>query len=136
MNALHVAEPTDGVAEPGDFAKPESIGHAQEQVCHGLRVVLDIATGAETATARPGKEYRQIAVGMTIGIGITATVDDHRIMEDRLAIKILCGFELLEEPAELTHVPEVDIGHLIHPIGPVLVVGQVVMPFRDPDVFE
>jgi len=44
--------------------------------------------------------------------------------------------ELLQELAELPGVPQVDVRHLVDPVLPVLVVGQVVVPLEDADVVE
>ena len=48
----------------------------------------------------------------------------------------LVDSELVQEPGELADVPQVDVGDLLDPVRPVLVMGQVVMALGDADLVE
>ena len=75
-------------------------------------------------------------MGVAVAVGVAAAVDDHRVVQQRLAVDVLDGVQLLQEPGELLHVPQVDLGDLLQDLFLVVVVRQVVMALGDPDVGE
>ena len=73
---------------------------------------------------------------VAVAVAVAAAVDDHRVVQDRAAVNVLGLLELLEEPGELLHVPEVDLGDLLELLLLALVMREVVVALGDPDVGE
>ena len=74
---LHVAKPPRRIPEAIQLLRAHDVCHAQEQVGHGLRAVLDAAAGRQSAAAAAREDERQVRVRVTVAIGITAAVENH-----------------------------------------------------------
>ncbi len=98
--------------------------------------MFDEAAGLQSAAAGAGQDEGEVVVRVAVGVGVAAAVDDHRVVQERIAVDVGHLAQLVEEPGEVPAVPEVDLGDLLDPIGPVLVVRQVVVAFGDADVFK
>ena len=97
---------------------------------------FQIAAGVERATAVAGEDYGQVGVGMAVAIGIATAINDHRVVEDRLAVGVLLGFQQGEKLRETVGVEAVDLRDFLDQVRLVAMVGQPVVAFRDFDFRE
>ena len=95
-----------------------------------------MAAGLEGAAAVAGEDDRQVVVVVAVAVGDAAAVDDHRVVEQALAVDVLGLLQLVEEVGELLHVEVVDLGDLLEVVLLALVVGDVVVAVRDADLLE
>ena len=73
---------------------------------------------------------------MPVAVGVAAAINDLRIVQQRVAVHVLCGLHLLQEVGELADVAMINLGHLLNPIRPVAVVREIVMAVVDADFGE
>src|SRR5437016_13920877 len=59
----------------------EAVGEAEQQVAHGHAAALEETAARQGAAAAAGEEDGQIDVGMSVSVGVAASVNDHRILE-------------------------------------------------------
>ena len=84
----------------------------------------------------PASKSRQIIVRMPVAVGIAASIDDHRIMEQGFAVDVVVFAQLVEKHGELSDIPLVDISDFTNPVGTVAVMRKVVVSLDDADVVE
>ena len=72
-----------------EVVDPQAVGHAQEQVRHRLAAVLDVAARRQRPAAAAGQEDGQVVVRVAVAVGVAAAVDDHRVVEQRVAVDVL-----------------------------------------------
>src|SRR6266850_5239636 len=101
------------VAKPLQAFHAKAINHAKEEVSRRLGANLHIPAGLKGATAAARQNNRKIHMSVAVAIGISAAVNDHRIVEERFSVNVFCLFHLLEEPGELLHVEEVNLGDFV-----------------------
>src|SRR4026209_1628131 len=104
-----------------------AVGEAEEEVAHGDAAVFDEAPRCQRAAAGTGEEHGQVGVRMAVAVGVAAAIDDHRVVQERLAVHVLGLLHLLQELREMFHVPQVDLGDLVDHILLVLVVREEVV---------
>ena len=109
---LKIRESSRRIAEAFQTLDSHAVGHAEEKVRHRLGAVLDITGRGDEPAPTAGKDDREIVVGVPVGVGVAAAVDDHRIVQDRVAVDVLARVKLAEEPGELLHIPLVDLRDL------------------------
>ena len=104
----------------------------KKQVGHGFGAMLDVAAWLQRAAAPHSQNHRQVDVRVAVAVGVTAPINDHRVVEQGVAVHIPGGPQLLEESGKLLGIPLVDLRDLFDPVGVVLVVGQVMMALGMP----
>ena len=70
-------------------------------------------------------------MGMTITIGVAGAIDNHGIVEQRLAVHVFGLFHFFQEPGQLLDVPEINFFDLINHLLFVLMMREVVMAFGE-----
>ena len=131
---LHHREWLGGIAEAFEILYAHAIGHGEEQVRHRLAASFDVTSCFQGAAAVAGEDDGQVVMGVAIAVGIAAAVNDHGIVEERIAIHVLGFLHLLQEPGELLHVPEIDLADLPDHFLVALVMRQMVVAFGNADV--
>ena len=97
--SLNPRQSISRIPKPRHTRHPKPIRHAQVQVVHRQAVKLDVAAGRERAAAAAGEDDRQVDVRVAVAVGVPSAVDDHRVVEQRVAVDVLGRVELLEERA-------------------------------------
>ena len=113
-----------------------SVNHAEEKVSGGLSTNFYVAPGPQGAPSAAGEDHRQVRMGVAVAVGIPAPVDNHRIMEQRIAIDIFGLFHFLKKSCELLHVPQINLCNLVHHVLFVSMMRQEVMSFRNCNLRE
>jgi len=90
----------------------------------------------ESAPGISGDDDGKIIVVVAVSIGNAATIDDHRVVKQGLAVHVFGGFEFIEEIGELLHVEDINLGDFIQVGRLLLVVGNVVVALGDADLLE
>lgn len=70
-----------GVSKTCEVFDSAAIGEAEEHVADRLRAVIDVAARLQRSAAGARQQYRQVAVRVTVGVGVAAAVNDHRIVQ-------------------------------------------------------
>src|SRR5208337_4797113 len=109
----------------------DTIQHAEVKVADRSGGVFHEAAGREGAAAAARKNDREVVVRVAIAVGVAAAIDDHRVVQERIAIDILGVFHFGEEVSELLDVPMVDRGHFLDRRRNVAVMREGVMAFRN-----
>src|SRR5881394_1736533 len=92
--------------------------------------------GMEGTARTSGENHRQIIVAVCVAIAQPATIDDHRVVEQRLAVAILRLPHPLEEPGQLSHVELINLGNLLQLLWVALMMGEIVMAVGNSFVLE
>lgn len=133
---LNFLERTGGVAEALGI-DAELVEHAHVEVGkRDLFAEIDVTAGTKGTAGISTYDDGEIAVTVTVAIGNATAVNDHGIVEEGLPIDILGRLHFLHEVSQLLDVKLVDLLNLIQVLLLPLVVGNIMMPFGNPDVFE
>src|SRR4051812_4795350 len=89
-------EPAGRVAEAVEAGDAEAVGHAEEDVGHRDGAGLGVAAGVEGPAAVAGEDEGQVVVVVAVAVAVAAAVDDHRVVEQGVAVDVLRLVELLE----------------------------------------
>ena len=122
-----------GVAD-GLRRNPDAIQHREEEVGHrGAVFVLDVPPCLHGAAALARDQDREVVVVVAIRIGDTATVDEHRVVEEG-AVRLLNGFHPIQDIGELLDMERIDLLKLVELFRVLAVVADLVVAVGDPDV--
>ena len=77
----NVSQSAGRIAKSFEALHAHSIRHAEEEIAHRLRSVSDIAAPGEGATSSAGQDERQIGMGMTVAVRVSAPIQNHGIVE-------------------------------------------------------
>ena len=90
---LNIIELSGGIPESFQSPDPDSIRHAEEKVGCGLGAVPHIPARCQPSTSAAREDHGEIRVRVPVAICVAATVKDHRIMQQGIAVKILFSIE-------------------------------------------
>ena len=77
------------------------VGEREEEVAHRLAAVLHVTTGLQQPASAAGEEHGEIVVAVAVGVGVAATVDDARVVQDRIPVDVAGLFEVLQLARDL-----------------------------------
>src|SRR6516164_5818266 len=113
-----------------------SMGYTQEEVGGRLGVMLYVSARLQGAASCSSKDEGKVGVCVPVAVSIAAAVNDHRVVKQRVAVRVFSGLEFFQKSGELPDIPKVDVSDLVDPILSVHMVRQVVVAFGDSDVVE
>ena len=132
----NVGKPAGAVAEAVERGDAHVVEHVQIEIAHRRFRGLQELPRIEAATAVSGDDDRKVRMGVAVSIRISAAVNDHGVVEDRVSVGIFFGFQRGEEPGELRDVEAVDLGDFLDHILFVAVVGKRMVAFGNADFSE
>ncbi len=98
--------------------------------------MLHKAARRQCAAAAAGQDDGQVVMRVAIAVRVATAIDDHRIVQERFAVHVLCVLHFIQKLGELLRVPKINLFELLDFFRIVLVMRQIVMPFRHADVRE
>src|SRR6188768_2432022 len=88
----------------------------------------------ESAPACACEDNWQFVVIMPVAIANRASVNEHRILQHGLPIRVLHGIEIPNKSRESFHVPTFDLGDFENLLLVTRMIRQEMMPFHDSKV--
>lgn len=125
------SDPAGGIAKALQVVDAETVGHAQKEIGAGLAVETHIATRCEGTAAAAGENDGKIEVRVPVAICMSATVNDHGVMEQRITICVLGLLHSFKEAGKVLHVVVVDFADAFNGLLAAAVMREIVVPLRD-----
>ena len=124
-----------GVSDPLDPLHPQPVGHAEEKIAHRPTAELNVPTRLQGATPGARQNDREIIVRVPVAVGVTRSVNDHRIVQHRATVDILRLVQTLQETREMLHVVAVDPRDLPHQVRVIAMMRTIVVSLGDTDLW-